>query len=155
MIVKGSLLQSGANVFTAGTVETNLQIDGKSGWLISGFRVFNESVQKNTPADMRINVALSTIATQTAMNSLDEIARVTWSLQYDAGTSATTTTIAVSHDLIKTAVFLEPRLTVQPQIYVQISSEGSGQVSQIYYEINYDLVKLTDVELLRLMVGGA
>jgi len=50
---------------------------------------------------------------------------------------------------------LEPRLTVQPTLYISVKGSTTiGSITDIYYELSYQVVKLGDVELLRLLVGG-
>ena len=154
-IIKGTLTQSAPNAFTQSIVDTNIQVDGKTGWAISGFRVYNETLHSNAPNDLRIAVALSTVNTQTAFNSLDELARVAWGSVYEPGTSATTTSMLAGVEPIKAAILLEARLTVQPQIFVQVTSVGSNVASVLFFEVQYELIKLSDIELLRLLVGGA
>jgi hypothetical protein len=103
------------------------------------------------PGDMEHDVYLQTIATLTTSDSDDVIARCSF------GTAITgAADVGFQCFPENEVVLFEPRLTVQDSIYVLSRNVvGSTTAPVIYYEINYEVVKLTDLELLRLLVGGA
>lgn len=150
MIYKGVVTQGGADTFTAATILTGLTVDGKSGWQINGFKAFWSNGYQAAAADAISNCVLATLATVTLPNSDDEIARVSWGVQNTAGVA-----VAFNFDPIKKADITEPRVTVQSDLYVHANTTTTGLTNVFYYEISYDIVKLTDLEVLRLMVGGA
>ena len=150
MIYKGVVTQGGADTFTAATILTGLTVDGKSGWQINGFKVFWSNGYTAAATDAISNCVLATLATVTLPNSDDEIARVSWAVQNTAGVA-----VAFNFDPIKKADITEPRVTVQSDLYVHANTTTTGLTNVFYYEISYDIVKLTDLEVLRLMVGGA
>jgi hypothetical protein len=69
------------------------------------------------------------------------------------GVAASTSGIQVDSERIVT--FVQPRLTVQPNLYINVSSAGMTVGNTIYVEVFYEIVKLTDIEVMRLMQGGA
>ena len=150
MILKGSVTQGGADTFTAATILTGLTVEGKSGWLIKGLKAFWSNGYTAAAADYLAACVLSTIATATNPNADDEITRVSWGCQNTAGVA-----VAFGFEPVKLAYILEPRLTVQSDLYIHANSTGTGLGNIIYFEIEYEIVKLTDIEVLRLMVGGA
>ena len=150
MIIKGAVVQGGADTFTAQTVLTGLTIDGKTGWLVKGFKAYWSNGYTAAAADAISNCVLATISSATPPSSDDEICRVSWGVQNTAGVA-----VAFSFEPSKRGDILEPRLTVQSDLYVHASSTSTGLTNTFYYEIEYELVKLTDIEVLRLMVGGA
>jgi hypothetical protein len=149
---KASLLvtQGGADTFTAGAIDTGLTADGKAGWQINAIRAFWVDGAAVAAADHSISAKLSTIATTTTFGSADEIDRVAWGLQNTAGVA-----VAVPYEPVKEHFLTESRVTVQPNIYVQVESAGTGQANDVILEIFYDVVKLSDIEVLRLLAGGA
>jgi len=149
-IVRGTLIQTVADTFAQATIDTNISIDGKFGWEITGFKAYCSTLfAAPTTADFEVEAILSTQATTvTAMSDSEEIARVEWANQF------TTAAIAYPVEPIKLALMLESRATVQPQLYVGINTSGTGVVQRIYYEISYEIVKLSELEVMRLLVGG-
>ena len=150
MIIKGSVTQGGADTFTAATILTGLTVEGKSGWLIKALKAFWSNGYTAAAADYLATCVLATIATVTNSNADDEIARVSWGVQNTAGVA-----VAFNFEPSKLAYILEPRLTVQSDLYIHANSTGTGLGNIMYYEVEYEIVKLTDIEVLRLMVGGA
>jgi len=150
-ILRGVTTQTGADAFTQAIIDTNLTADGKAGWSIKSFRAFFPNFYALAAVDMTVNAILSTqVTTVTTMNQAAEIARVNWAVANTAGVA-----VAYPVDLIKQDILIEDRLTVQPLLYVAVSSAGSGGTNVIYWAIEYEIIKLTDVETLRLLVGGA
>lgn len=149
-ILRGTLIESVAGTFVQATIDTNISIDGKYGWEITGFKAFCSTLYTEvTTSDYTINAILSTQVTNpTAMSDSEELARINWSNNFS------TASVAYPVEEIKLAQMLETRLTVQPQIYVGLDVDGTAAVSRIYYEISYNIVKLTELEVMRLLVGG-
>lgn len=149
-ILRGTLIEAVAGTFVQATIDTNISIDGKYGWEITGFKAFCSTLYTTTSsADFRIAALLSTQeTTATLASDAEELARVEWANCF------TTASVATVQEPIKTAQMLESRLTVQPQIYVGIDTDGEAAVTRIYYEISYNIVKLTELEVMRLLVGG-
>lgn len=149
-LYKGVVTQGGADTFTAATILTGLTADGKSGWEITGFKAFWANGYTAAAADAICNAVLATIATATLPNSDDEICRAAWAVQNTAGVA-----VAMNFEPVKRADLTENRVTVQPDLYVHANSATTGLTNVLYYEISYEIVKLTDLEVLRLLVGGA
>jgi hypothetical protein len=147
---QGVLTQGGADTFTAATIPTGLTVDGKAGWSISGIEVFWSNGYTAAAADALAFGVLATVATTTLFNSLDEIARVGWGVQNTAGVA-----VAMSFDPIRRVFLSENRLTVQPNVYFHCNTLTTGLTNVMYYKIYYDIVKLTDMEVIRLFAGGA
>lgn len=150
MILKGVVTQGGADTFTALTLLTGLTVDGKSGWEIKSFKAFWSNGYTAAAADAIANVVLSTIATVTLPNNDAEIARVSWGVQNTAGVA-----VAMDFEPIKFADFTEPRVTVQSDLYIHANTTTTGLTNVFYWEMSFDIVKLSDLEVLRLAVGGA
>lgn len=150
MIIKGVVTQGGADTFTAFQILTGLTVDGKAGWQINAFRAHWLLGYTAPAADNICNCVLSTLATITTPNLEDEIARCSWGVQNTAGVA-----VAMLFEPQKNAVMLEPRVTAQTDLYIHASSAGTTLANVLYWEIDYDIVKLSDIEVLRLMVAGA
>lgn len=150
MILKGTITQTGADTFTSAQILTGLTVDGKSGWEILGFKGVWWNGNAAPAADLFANLQLATVATTTVPSSDDEIARVSWGVQNTAGVA-----VAVGFEPIKKAEITEPRVTVQSDLYVAVSTSNTAQANQFYWELSFNIIKLTDLEVLRLAVGGA
>lgn len=148
--VRGSLTQSGADTFTNVAIETNLTADGKTGWSIKGIRVFWSNGETVPAADFEVNCTLSTSSSTPSFTSPDEILRVSWGMQNSGGVA-----VAVGYEPIKEEIVFEERVTVQPNIYLGILSANTGIANIVNYQIFYETVKLSDLEVLRLLAGGA
>ena len=150
-ILRGATTQGGADTFTQTAIDTNLTADGKAGWEVISFRAFWPGMYLLAAADMTLSAILSTQATTvTTLNQAAEIARVNFAIANTAGVA-----VAFPVEQTKTDVLIEARITAQPLLYVSISSATTGGTNAVYWELEYNIVKLSDVETLRLLVGGA
>ena len=150
MILKGVVTQTGVDTFTSAQLLTGLTVDGKSGWEIKGFKGYFANGYTAAATDAIVSFKLSTIATDTNPSSENEIARVAWAVQNTAGVA-----VAFNFEPSKKADMTESRVTVQSDLYLNIASVTTGLACNMFYEIQFDIVKLTDLEVLRLAVGGA
>lgn len=150
MIMKGQMTQTGVDTYTSLQVLTGLTVDGKSGWEITGFKVYFANGYQAAATDAIMSTSLATVATATTPASENEIARVAWAVQNTAGVA-----VAFNFEPSKKADLTEPRVTVQSDLYVNCASTTTGLTCNLFYEIAFNIVKLTDLEVLRLAVGGA
>jgi hypothetical protein len=150
---RGVVVLPAAGTFTQDTFDTNISADSKIGYAITGFKAYmrsRDATGVEVPESNLIECILSTkITTITTPDEDEEIARVGFALAF-----STAAGFAVPEPS-KRAELLEPRLTVQPNLYIGVKGSVTvGAITDIYYEIAYDVIKLTDIELLRLLVGG-
>jgi len=148
--IKGTITQSGSSTYTSSEIETNLTVDGKAGWDIKAFRGFYSNFYTQNAADIFQNLILSTLATATTFDQDDEICRCAW----QAGGTLFTDAWAVMVP-IQQALFSGSRLTVQPTLYVNSQATGQSAAGVMYWSMDYEIIKLTDIEVLRLLQGGA
>ena len=146
---RGVSTQGGADTFVAVAIDTNLTADGKSGWNITGVSGYYTNGEVGAAADADVNLIVATQATVTTFDQDEEIYRLNWAVANTGGVA-----VAYPLNLIKRELLIEPRLTVQPYIYMQVSSTLSGIANAIAWELHYEIVKLTDLEVLRLLQGG-
>jgi len=148
-IKRGVLTQGGADTFIAVAIDTNIAADGKAGWEILSLSAYWGNGETVAAVDYDVNVILATQATVTTFDQDEEVYRLNWACQNTAGVA-----VALPVGLVKRELLITPRLTVQPIVYMQVSSTLSAVANQMYYEFTYDIVKLTDLEVLRLLQGG-
>jgi len=146
---RGYIVQGAADAFVAVAIDTNLTAEGKSGWQIESMSGYFVNGELGAAADADVNLLLTTQATVTVFSDEEEIYRLNWAVANTAGVA-----VAYPLTLVKREELITPRLTVQPIIHVQISSTLSGIACAFYYEFTYSIVKLTDLEVLRMMQGG-
>lgn len=142
--------QGGADTFAAVAIATGLTADGKAGWQISSIRAFWVDGAAVATADWSLSAKVATEATTTTFGSADEIDRVSWGVQNTGGTAT-----ALRYDPVHEHYLAESRVTVQPLIYAQVESANTAQANDVIIEITYSVVKLSDLEVLRLLAGGA
>lgn len=152
-IEKGVVVLPAAGTFTQAVFDTNITAESKYGLEITGFKAYMRSRDATgieVPESNLIECILATqITTITTPDETEEIARVGWGLRFSTAASMAET------EPEKVAFMLEPRLTVQPTLYIGVKGSVTiGAITDIYYEISYSIVKLSDIELLRLLVGG-
>lgn len=146
----GSVGQTGADTFTVASIDTGVTIDSKSGLSIIAFEAYWENAEAVAATDWELNVTVTTTSASPTFQSADEIGRVSWGMQNTAGVA-----IAIGYEPVKTLMLIEPRLTVQPIIYIGCLSQITGQANTIRFRLYYEVVKLSEMELMRLLVGGA
>lgn len=149
-VVKKLVTQTGNDTFTTGSIATGLTVDGKAGWSIIAIEAYWVDGAAVAAGDWTLNAKLATVSTSTSFVDDDEIARVDWGLQNTGGVA-----VSVPYEPFKGISLAEPRITVQPTIYVGVESTSTGQANDVVFRVYYEIVKLTDLEVLRLLAGGA
>ncbi len=148
--IKKLVTQSGSDTFTSSAIDTNLTVDGKTGWSIKAVEAYWADGAAVAAGDWYLNAKLATISTSTTFTDDDEIARLDWGMQNTGGVA-----VSVPYEPFRGISLAEDRVTVQPTIYVGVESSGTGQANDVLFRVYYDIVKLTDLEVLRLLAGGA
>lgn len=146
---RGVIVQGGADTFTSSALDTNITADGKAGWEIVAFSGYFSNGEAGAAADSDANLILATQATVTTFDQDEEVYRLNWAVANTAGVA-----VAYPLSLVKRELLIEPRITVQPTIYVHAATALTGLTCTFYYEIHYNVIKLTDLEVLRLLQGG-
>lgn len=147
---RGIITQSGADAFTQAQVATGLTADGKTGWEIVALTAYWSNGDTVAAGDVDANAILSTVNVVTTFDDTDEITRINWATQNTGGIA-----VAYPMELIKRAIMPSGgRLTVQPTLYLGLSTTGTSATNTVYFEIEYNIVKLSDLDVLRLLQGG-
>ena len=149
-IIRQLVTQGGVDTFTAGTIDTNMTADGTVAWQINKIRAFWSDGYTAAAADQLLSAVLATQATATVPTDSQEIDRVVFAISNTAGVA-----VAYTMDLVKEVFPSAERLTVQPFLYLHVDSAGTGLANDVYFEIDYTVVKLSNPEVLRLLVGGS
>jgi len=142
--------QSGADTFTSASISTGLTADGKAGWNVIAIEAYWADAASVPAADWSLSAVCQTVATATLFGEDDEVARVSWGVQNTAGVA-----VAYQYEPYKASILFEPRVTVQPTIYFGVASSNTGQSNNLICVVYYEIVKLSDIEVLRLLAGGA
>jgi len=146
----GVTTQTGADTTTSTTIDTGVTIDSKLGIEITAIEVVIPGLTAAPAGDFRVDFILATTTGQVLFNSADNIDQISWGVQNTAGVA-----VAFDFEPKKLLVLPEPRLTVQPLLYATLYSTGTTLTNVAYWRIFYDQVKLTDLELMRLLIGGS
>jgi hypothetical protein len=143
--------QSGADVATNVLIDTGLTTDSKTGLLITEIECHWVNGKTAVAADYSCSIVLGTLPTGApGFNSADEIARIEWACQNTAGVA-----VAFPIEPVKQYTVPEGRLTAQPSLYLTLTSVATGQSNVAAVRVYYEVVKLSDLEVMRLLVGGA
>lgn len=148
--IRRLVTQGGVDTFAAVAINTSLTVDGKAGWQINSMRATWNNASAVAAADWSIFAICSSIATLPAPADDEYILGIGWGLQNTAGVA-----VVSQYEPIKKDSLVEPRITVQPYVYLQVSSNLTGATNNMTIEIFYEIVKLSDLEVLRLLAGGA
>lgn len=143
--------QTGSDATTA--TPMNLPaLDGKSGYQFTAIEVYWKNVESAAAADYEVYVAIQKTSGALAerIGIDDWIVGVSWGQQNTGGVA-----VVANTEPYKSQVLIEPIVTVSPDLQIVIVSGATGQTNQFGVVVHYDLVKLTELEYLRLLAGGA
>jgi len=149
-IIRTKVTQTGADTFTAVAIDTNLSSEGKVGWVIKSLKAFWENGYTAAASDQTISGIIASQATVTTPSDPEELVRVNYAVANTGGVA-----VAYPLELQKKVDAAEDRVTVQPTLYAQLSSVTTGLTNVMYLELEYEEVRMTELEFLRLLIGGA
>lgn len=148
-VIKRQLTQAATDTAKELVIETGLTASGKQGWAIMGMRVTWTNANTAALNDSVMSVSLQTASGALHMSSADVIEKFYW-VQAQASTAAI---VAITASIERMQV--EQRVTVQPELIIRLDSAATSQQNDIAIELYYEPVKLTDIEVLRMLQGGA
>ena len=147
-MIRQRVTQSGADTFTAVALALPA-LDGKSGYQFNGLEVYSTNGNTIAAVDFVLNAELQVQSTVALFTDDELIARIGWGVQNTAGVA-----VALPFETRKELSLFEPRVTVQPLIYVGISSSGTAIANVIDFRVYYEVIKMTELDYLRLLAGG-
>lgn len=148
MKIKGIITQAVANTTIQATISTLLTVSGKTGWRIDTFKAF--FLTGGFPiTDSAVELSLQTETAVQLHGSADLIARCRWQVKAMAAGAAGGLIIPY----VQTEDNLD-RVTVQPNLVLALASTALSSVASVGYEISYEPVKLSDLDVMTLMQGG-
>lgn len=125
-------------------------LDGKSAYQIEGMRCIWYDCNTVAAADYRLFAYIATEDAALVPSDDEWVIDVGWACQNTAGVA-----VAFAVEPVKSSQLAMPRLTVQPYVYVVVDSVSTGQANDVYFEVYYSIQKLSEIEYLRLLAGGA
>lgn len=149
-IARYILTQSGVDTTTA--VAMNLfPLDGKSGYEFTAIEVYWKNAENPAHADWEMYTAIQKTAAGLTDRNGDEdwIIGVSWGMQNTAGVA-----VATPVDMLKKEILIEPIITVSQSLNVVCFSSSTAQANSISVIAHYNVVKLTELEYLRLLAAG-
>jgi len=149
---KVNVFQTATNATAEIVFPTGLTIDGRTGWNILGVRWESVNLYNVVPvtANSKIECQVNTETGNQSPMDADNILNIC--LQYK-GTAASTAAFQMQSQ--GTIPLVAPRLTVQPNLYFHLETAGLTAAASLVLTVDYDVVKLTDLEVMRLYQGGA
>jgi hypothetical protein len=149
-LVRTLVTQSGNDTTTSVSIETNLTADGKALWEILGLECYWVDGAAVAAADWSLDAYVGTVTGALAASSADRIASNSWGMQNTGGVA-----VAVPYKPMQRNILMESRFTAQPNLFMTVQSSGTGQANDVILIVQYRIVKSTDNEVLRMLVGGA
>jgi hypothetical protein len=149
-IIKRIVTQTVLNTTTELALPTGITVDGKAGWLVNrvDFWLASAPITPITPS-----VIVVQLNTETGNQPFTDPDSIALGIYLTTGIAASTTAIQVNtHTFWESA---SGRLTVEPNLYINLATAGLTAVCSVMVSIDYDVIKLTDLEVMRLLQGGA
>lgn len=149
-ILRFNVLQSGIDTATA--TPMNLpSLDGKSGYEFRAIEVYWKNAEGVAPADWEVYVAVqkNNIALNERIAIDDWIVGTSWAQQNTAGVA-----VVANVEPYKSQILITPIVTVAPDLQIMVFSTLTAQNNQFGVIVHYDLVKLSELEYLRLLAAG-
>ena len=152
MIKRLVVSQSTADTDVVTAIPTLLTVDGRTGWSLTCLRTVwrNGNSVASTIAASSLTAQLATEDTFQTFTDPDMVAMNRYATH---GIAASTSAYTFSGYM--EYVMMENRLTVEPYLYAIVNSTATAQLNVVQFEFQYELVKLTDLEVMRMLQGGA
>lgn len=142
--------QGGADTETRVAIATGITPASKQVIRIESIEAWWSDGAAVAAADWSLDAYITNADVAFDFTSANTITAVSWGLQNTAGVA-----VSVPYDPIKSREVPGIRLTAQPYIYVGVASAGTAQANDVVIHVQYSLVKLTEIEILRLLTAGA
>lgn len=149
-IARYNITQTGNDTTTA--VPMNLfPLDGKSGYEFTAIEVYWKNGRFAPATDWEIYVAVQKQAAALTERISDEdwIMGASWSLQNTAGVA-----VVAPVELQKQQMLIEPIITVSQSLNIVCFSTATAQANAASLVVHYNVVKLSELEYLRLLAAG-
>jgi len=147
--IKTLVTQTGNDTFTSAALALP-DLDGKTGYKLNGLKAYWVDGAAVASADHSLDAVIQVASTVLTAVDDEWVVSVSWGLQNTGGVA-----VAVPYEPVKVELLFEARLTVQPTIYAAIKSAGTAQANDVIFELFYEFTKLSELEYLRLLAGGA
>lgn len=145
-----AVTQSGADTTTTVAIPTGITPDGKMLMRITGAQIFwNDASLVAPAAGFRVRWTLN------RTDAMGAFASEAMMLLHEWAVAATATPNGfVAIDPLIQVRPMEPEYTAQPYLYLGVASTASGAANTVVARVQYELVKATDVEVLRMLGAG-
>lgn len=149
-IFAGQLAQTGANVDTWVQIPTGidpgsgtvLELESFEAYLRNGYLAFSGGGDQSVMASVSRSPVVPSLA------NTDVFGMVVWQAIF-GGTAASFQFVGPLQE-----IDLEPALTLQPYIYVCVSSVAAAVACVLDYRVTYTTSKVSQAEQLKLLAGG-
>lgn len=151
MAIARYLLTQGGSDTLASAAMNLFPLDGKSGYQINSLEVYWKNAENAAPADWEVYVAVqkSAIGLTDRIGDEDWIVGASWAQQNTAGVAVT-----LQIEPYKKEILIEPIVTVSQTLNVVAFSSGTAQANSFSLIVHYDVIKLSEIEYLRLLAAG-
>jgi hypothetical protein len=141
-----SLLQGGADAFVEGELDTGIIPENGEAWLINRIEMQFPAILSGISADSNIDWSITRDSKASVVGFSDPD-----TVYYDGFVNALTTSGQVIIPTLRTYTPEAGTIFVEPTIFAQLDSATTGLTMQCYMRIYYELVKVTEIEILRLL----
>lgn len=141
--------QTAVDTTTELAFSTFLSAEGKAGWRINSARFYWPNMELVT-TEGNMTAALNTETGTTDFGDESHLLLGSWNFEV-AGTAGNMLLVPLKMDDFT----IGERITVQPELFLRCTSSSTGVANKIVMHLDYDVVKLSDIDVLRLLAGGA
>lgn len=145
-----NLLQGGADAFVEGSILTGIDPSEGLAWLLHRVEMLFETTQSIISADADLSYSLSRTS-QAAIPSYDDDSVI----MADGFSNALTTSGEIVLPRLRIWEPPEGVLVVGDTLYAQLDSTGTGMTMQAYMRVYFEEVKVSELEILRILANQA
>jgi len=148
--IRRLVTQTGADTETRVEIATGIDSDSRAIWNITGISALWSDGAAVAAADFSLLAYITTLDSAFSGVNVDYLPPVSWGLQNTGGVA-----VSVPYEPFKRMEFANGRATAQPSIYVGVYSNGTGQANDVIVTVEYEIIKATEMEILRMLVEGS
>jgi hypothetical protein len=151
-VIRGSVIQSAADVFAASTIETGLGVtDQKTLWKLIGLEVeWYNGINLVAKPNWMGGACLTRDSAKTAFLDSEVISKVTWAAHAGVAPAAVQ---GLPFDTTKRDIFVDQPLVANSKIYIVAISATTALVNQFRYKLYIEEMKVTELEFLKAQTG--
>jgi hypothetical protein len=148
--IRRLVTQTGNDAETRVEIDTGINADSRSIWGIVGISAMWSDGAAVAAADYSLVAYVSTLDAAFSGTNVDYLPPITWGIQNTGGVA-----VAVAYEPFKSRSFFVSRATAQANLYLGVYSAGTAQANDVIITVHYEIIRATEMEILRMLVEGS